>query len=295
MIKKPLLAASLEDASTLTFPQYVTPKLDGIRCLKVDGKVVSRKFIEIPNHHIRNWIQANCPDGFDGEIIIPGKTFNETQSAVMCADGHPDFIYYVFDYVQDDLKKDYVDRCEDMCKWMEWAKDMTKLIVLLPTKIKTLDGLILYEKFAVLDGYEGIMLRKADSPYKCGRSTLKEGALLKWKRMEDSEAVVLGFEEQLENRNEKVRDNLGNAKRSSKKANLVPKDTLGCLLVRDIKTGVEFSVGTGFDDALRKEIWYNQDTYIGKMVTYQYQPHGMKDKPRCPSFKGFRDERDISE
>ena len=292
-ITKPILAETLENPQELKFPMLATPKLDGIRCLKVNGKAVSRKFIEIPNHHIRNWIEANCPDGFDGEIMLPNKTFNETQSAVMREEGEPDFQYFVFDYVVSDLKRGYRDRCEDLREWM--TNDKTKVVVVLPHVINDYETLRQYEIQAVANDYEGVMLRAPNSPYKCGRSTLNEGYLLKFKRFEDSEAEVLGFVEQMANNNEKVKDELGNSKRSSHKANKAPKNTLGKILVRDLKTGVEFSIGTGFDDAMKKEIWDNQPTYIGKLVTYQFQPSGMKDKPRFPSFKGFRDLRDISE
>lgn len=299
MITKPLLAATLEDILTLQFPLLGTPKLDGIRCLNIDGKAVSRKFIDIPNHHIRNWIEAHVPNGMDGEIIIPGATFNETQSAVMTEEGTPAFTYYIFDYVKDDINKPYSDRCNDLREWMlSWdektVRSLVHISVLIPKLITSLEQLVLYEMDAVLDGYEGVMLRKPEGAYKCGRSTLKECILLKWKRMETAEAIVIGFVEQMGNQNEKGRDNLGNAKRSSKKANLVPKATLGCLLVRDVDTGRPFGVGTGFSDELRKEIWNNQALYIDKKITYQFQPHGTKDKPRIPSFKGFRDERDIS-
>ena len=292
-----MLAETLEDPKALTFPMLATPKLDGIRCLKINGKAVSRKFIEIPNNHIRNWIEANCPDGFDGEIMLLGKTFNETQSAVMREDGEPLFQYFVFDYVVSDLKRGYADRCEDLLLYMRTAKNMTNVIVILPVVINSFETLRHYEIQAVANNYEGVMLRTPDSPYKCGRSTLNESYLLKFKRFEDSEAEVLGFVEQMANNNEKVTDELGNSKRSSHKANKSPKGTLGKLLLRDVKTGVEFSIGTGtgFDDKMKKEIWDNQDKYIGKFVCYQFQPSGMKDKPRFPSFKGFRDSRDIGE
>lgn len=297
MIKKPILAETLEDPTALNFPMLATPKLDGIRCLKVNGNAVSRKFIDIPNHYIRNWIVAHCPDGFDGEIMCPGKTFNETQSAVMREEGEPDFQYFVFDYVIDDLKRGYKDRCEDLRELMTTAKNMTKVVIVLPHVINNYETLRHYEIQAVANDYEGVMLRTPDSPYKCGRSTLNEGYLLKFKRFEDSEAIVLGFVEKETNKNEKVKDNLGNSKRSSHKANKVPAGTLGKFLVRDIKSGQEFSIGTGqgLGDVLRKEIWDNQDKYIGKTITYQFQPSGMKELPRFPSFKGFRDERDMSE
>lgn len=48
-ITKPMLAASLDSLDSVNFPVYVTPKLDGIRCLKVGGEIVSRSFKPIRN------------------------------------------------------------------------------------------------------------------------------------------------------------------------------------------------------------------------------------------------------
>ena len=48
-----------------------------------------------------------------------------------------------------------------------------------------------------------------------------------------------------------------------------------------------FEVGSGFTEAQRRE-YYNDTSLIGKLITIKYQPAGMKDKPRFPTFKGFR-------
>ena len=84
-------------------------------------------------------------------------------------------------------------------------------------------------------------------------------------------------------------------KRSSKKADKQKADTLGEFFVKDVKTGLEFYIGTGqgLTKALRKEIWNNKDSYVGKLIKYKYQPSGQKDLPRFPSWLGFRDERDM--
>ena len=57
------------------------------------------------------------------------------------------------------------------------------------------------------------MVRTPDSPYKCGRSTEREAWLLKIKRFEDAEAVVLGTYEGMSNMNEAGVDAFGRTKR----------------------------------------------------------------------------------
>lgn len=290
MITRPLLAATLEDVNTLRFPVLATPKLDGIRVLKVDGKAVTRKFKPVPNTYIRELLEKHLPDGIDGEIMTPG-TFNDIQSKVMSFDGEPEFSFCAFDYVKDDLNKPYSERVSDMLKSIK-KKPPFDIVYLRPVQINSIEELLAFEEECLAQGYEGVMIRQPDSKYKCGRSTPKEQILMKLKRFLDAEAIVVGFEEKLHNDNIQERDEFGLAKRSSKKDGLVPANTLGSLIVEDQKTKVRFGIGSGFDDALKQEIWNNRDSYINKLVKYKYQSVGVKDAPRFPVFLGFRSKLD---
>lgn len=287
MIKKPMLAVAVEDLNNIKFPVLCTPKLDGIRCLIVNGRAVSRKLKPIPNHHIRTYLEEHCLEGWDGEIIIPGKTFNEVQSLVMTEAGEPDFEYQVFDWYEDGVG--YLDRMSKLVDVVPWPK---KITILYPIMVSSVDHLLQYERYCLDNGFEGVMLRTPDSLYKFGRSTLKQGWLLKLKRFKDAEATVIGFIEKMHNANEAKLDELGHTKRSSHKENLIPAGTLGTLVV---KAGdYEFGIGTGFDDEQRKTIWENRDAYLGKLVTFKYQEAGMLERPRFPVFKSFRHEDDVS-
>ena len=269
-----MLASAVEDTSTIDYPVLVSQKLDGIRCLIIDGKALTRKFKLIPNHHVRKLLET-LPSGLDGELICPGKTFNETQSLLMTEEGEPEFEYHVVDFVKEELTKTFAIR------------------TIVSILVKDEAHLKFIEEQYLKGGFEGTMIRAFNGPYKCGRSTLKEGYLLKLKRFTDSEAEVLGFVERMHNENEAKKDELGHTKRSSHKANKKPANTLGALKVKDVKTGVEFEIGTGFDDATREFVWNNQEKFKGKFVCYRYQSSGQKDKPRFPSFKGFRDSKDF--
>jgi DNA ligase-1 len=113
------------------------------------------------------------------------------------------------------------------------------------------------------------------------------------KRFEDSEAVILGYEEQLHNTNEAKTDAFGKVERSTAKGGMVPKGVLGTLIVRDVKTGVEFKIGTGFDDSIRANLWKERSSLPGKLVKYKYQPSGVKEAPRFPTFIGLRHLEDL--
>ena len=129
-------------------------------------------------------------------------------------------------------------------------------------------------------------MRAGNSPYKFGRSTFKEHYLLELKTFLDAEAEVVGFVPLYENQNEPTRDALGHQVRSSKLSNLIAKPKLGAITVR--MEELTFNIGSGFTDVERYNIWANQSYYLGRQVTFKYQPHGTKENPRCPIFKGFR-------
>lgn len=295
MITKPMLATKCTNKAKIRFPVLATPKLDGIRCLKIDGQAVSRTFKRIPNPYIRGVIEQNLPNGVDGEIMIPGKTFGEITGTVMSSKniGPPfTFQYWVFDFVCDGITSvPYWQRNADLAG----LAVPSFVVKVLPVPIYNLVQLDAFEQKCIDEGYEGAMIRTPDSPYKCGRSTEKEGWLLKIKRFEDGEAVITGFEEKMHNQNEAKKDVFGRTDRSTCKEGMVPAGTLGTLLVRDTKTGIEFGIGSGLDDVARDEIWIHRALYLGETVKYKYQPYGVKEAPRFPVFLGFRHKDDISE
>lgn len=298
MITKPMLAPTDPvdlgacDHYPIQYPVLASPKFDGIRCLRVSNQTLSRKFKPIKNQHVQK-LTVNLPNGLDGELMLDGKPFNEVSSAIMSEDGEPDFRYYVFDYVGGALTEPYIDRVQKL-------KNLTLppfCVKVIPVLIKNEAELIAYEQQCLAQGYEGVMIRHPQGCYKCGRATVKQGWLLKVKRFTDSEAEIVGFEEQMHNTNEAEEDELGHTKRSKAKAGLVPAGTLGKLIVREIGDnpwkGKTFGMGTGFDAAMRQEIWDNRDKYLGRIVTYKFQNHGIVDLPRLPVWKGFRSQDDM--
>jgi DNA ligase-1 len=279
----------------LTYPLYVSPKLDGIRAVIVDGVVMSNSMKPIRNEYVQECFgreELNC---LDGELIV-GKPWAEdvylkTNSGVMSKEGKPDVMFYVFDNIfREDDWIDWFVRV-DQNRYFENLFHNVRLVN--QYHVFTQKGLKEHEAAFVASGYEGAMVRKPNSPYKHGRSTVNQGYLLKLKSFLDSEAVIEGYEELLHNNNEKKTNELGYAQRASHAENKTPGGVLGALHVRDVKTGVDFHIGTGFDAATRKQLWDNRELLIGKIVKYKYFPVGVKEKPRHPSFLGFRDPDDM--
>jgi DNA ligase-1 len=293
---KPMLAVEYDPAK-LQFPVFASPKLDGIRAVVKDGKLLSRSLKLIPNKHVQSMLARPEFDGFDGELIAGSPTapnaMQEATSLFMSQDKVQPFTWFVFD--QHDMPGTIYDtRLFSLENQVEDMYNPAHVKVLPQTTIADLAALDEYEAVQVGLGYEGVILRAPRGQYKYGRSTVKEGWLLKVKRFTDSEAIVLGFEEQMHNTNEKQVNELGRSKRSTHAAGLVGKGTLGALVVRDIVTGVEFNVGTGMTDGVRDHIWANRDSHEGMIVKYKSFLVGVKTAPRHPVFIGFRSPLDMS-
>jgi DNA ligase-1 len=294
-----MLAATLEDVSALQYPVLASPKYDGIRCVIRDGRALTRSLKPIPNVHMREVLEAMGARawGFDGEIMLPyPATFQAVESAVMSREKPPpaDWFYAVFDWCPAAVDKvPFCDRLESVGRLIAACKFGQHVRFCEHTVIANEAMLASYEKDALTAGHEGVMLRALDAPYKFGRATAREGWLLKLKRMVDAEAEIVGSLELQHNRNEAFTGELGQTKRRTLKSGKVDGGMLGKLVVRDLKTGIEFKIGTGFTLAQRKLWWRIRDALIGRVVRYRFQEHGVKDKPRIASFSGFRDRRDL--
>ena len=288
---KPMLAASVseEQLSALAFPILATPKLDGIRFLKL-GNLKSRTLKNIPNQYIQDLVK-DLPDYIDGEIIC--GSFQKTTSLCMSDYKEDHFTLYVFDCFKNQSDP-YTVRLDTLKMLDIKTTDKFTVINLFPIVLNSVQEILDYEIKCLSEGYEGVMLRSPDGEYKYGRATFKQQWLLKLKRFVDHEAVVVGFDELMHNDNEAQINELGRTKRQTLQENLTPANTLGSLLV---KMGeIEFKIGSGFNEQQRQEIWDNKEQYLGKLVKFKtFENTGVKVKPRFPVFLGFRAEQDCSE
>lgn len=105
-------------------------------------------------------------------------------------------------------------------------------------------------------GGEGLMLRQPGTFYEVGRSS----TLLKVKSFFDREAIVVAHQP-------------GSGKH---------KGRLGALLVA-LPDGTQFSVGTGFSDAERRD-----PPPVGSVITFRYQELSDGGVPRFPSYVDIR-------
>ena len=277
----------------LHYPKLVSLKMDGVRALRMnDIALASRRFKWIPNHLLCGKA-LTLPVGLDMELWSPELDYNEIQSIVM-SEEHEDtnkIQFHAFDLFNTSGAT-YINRMHHLSHLHMLSEGAINFDF--PLECSNAQELFNHFRFAEACEGEGICFRSPDSPYKQGRSTLKEEYLIKLCRFSKSECRIVGFKEQLLNTNKEKRNALGKMDRSKSIEGMIGKGTLGALECIN-EHGIRFDVGTGIglDDALRLKIWLNRDEYYGKTITIKSKTHGVKVKPRGPVFVGFREEMDI--
>lgn len=271
-------------------------KYDGIRAFGHPKLgLVSRKLKPIPNIKVREKFRR-CT-WLDGELIFGKPTdkncYNLTESVVTTRNAPADGVFfYIFDWFKEpDLS--YLLRRKKM--ELHSLFGVGADIFFAPMyPIASYNALLGFEKKAVKLGYEGIMLRRADGRYKMGRSTVKEGILIKLKRFIDTEVKILEVYPRQKNMNKLEKDERGYAKRSSHKAGKVDLPEVGGFKVKEVKSGVVHFIGPGvLTQAERRRLWKVRKKLVGRIAKCRSQPAGVKDKPRFPRFVGWRSKLDF--
>jgi len=293
MIIRPMKPFELTptDLYSLRYPLYITPKINGVRGLVVDGVMQSSSGKPLPNYSLQQWVKKNKDilEGMDGEIITSHisdpEIWNKSTSFCMSEDKEADFTYVIFDNWK--MGGSYNERINELCVLL--PIDSFKISCITYLLVHTPEEVTEITDSFIARGYEGSVLRSPKSIYKYGRGTLKEQGMLKLKYFKDSEAEIIGFNELMRNANDQELSELGLAKRSSSKDNKVGGGLLGALIVRDVKTNVQFKIGTGLDDETRIAIWRDREKLKGKVVRYKYYDvHVKTGCPVNPVYEGFR-------
>lgn len=290
----PMLASNeiVTDFEAVQYPVVASPKLDGWRCYHNNGPRTRKGFL-IPNLHTRALLMSESLAGLDGELIAGSPTdpnaMQKAQSAFASQDGEPDFTWYVFDDWQR-ADAGYWEAWKDMI--VHRQHKLPEFITILPQAL--VSGPAALEDFSSnckAEGYEGAIIRSPNSPYKYGRSTRKQGWMLKVKPYTYEEATIISLNEKMHNANDLEHDNFGRAKRSSAQAGKMPAGTLGSFTVSNAKG--TFNIGCGhLDDFEKQKLWNIRHAMLGKTITFKHLDHGTKNAPRHGQFVAFRAEVD---
>jgi DNA ligase-1 len=252
----PLLLAETEQGQSDVSLFLVSEKLDGVRAYW-DGKALRTRNGNVIN--APDWFTEGFPGrALDGELWIGRGKFDALSGAVRRQ--APDetewrtIRYLVFELPN--AAGTFRERNEQLKREVAhanvpWLQVVEQWEI---TSRKALD-----QKLAEILklGGEGLMLHRADATYTTGRSDV----LLKMKLWHDAEAEVIGHQP-------------GKGKYDG---------MLGALKVRTAD-GVEFMLGTGFNEAERQN-----PPPIGATVTYRYREVTKRGVPRFASFYRVRE------
>lgn len=283
---------------------YGQPKIDGMRVYHGQDHIPqSRSGKEWKNKPLRAWCQAHpSMVGIDGEVV-PGHIYTEDsfrkgQSETRREEGSREFTFYAFDHtgfpdsVYEVRLSNVADLLNTFGEYQENDAYHARLIVCPTVRVTSVLEVRDFEERMIAEGWEGAMLRRPDRAYKFGRSTNLGGELIKLKRYEDAEAIVIGYEPWYQNENEATQSPLGYTVRSAHQDGKIALERLGALHVElATDTSVKFKIGVmqGITHADRDRLWANRDSLIGRICKFKHQGYGGGyDVPRQPVFLNWR-------
>jgi len=268
-IPGPMLAHDFNKrGKDIKFPCYAQRKLDGVRCLAIQGKgLYSRNGKAFPHlNHIRTEINGLKKGTIlDGELYSDSLTFQEIVGLVKKETLKPedvkkmDKIYLcVYDTIMDGTNEERNMFLDNLFKTHKFTA-----LRLLPTETANSleDVKRLHAKY-VAEGYEGLILRNKAGLYKVGN---RSADLQKYKEFMDDEYKIVGFKEG---------DGLEK----------------GCVIwICETKTHQQFSVRPRGTHEERAEMFKKAQKMVGKKLTVRFQELTDDGIPRFPVGLAIRD------
>lgn len=268
---------------------FVTLKLDGLRivCIKENGSI---NFFSRKGQPIEGLVELEeefklLPDNYvyDGELLLQNDNnldsaslYRETMKIARKDGVKKDLEFHMFDllpvseFKQGKSYETYTVRRGklDMISDREDLKLIQPVETLYYGNDKNKVDELLEE--VTSKGLEGLMVSLADSNYELKRSK----GLLKVKKFNSADVKIQRLIE-------------GQGKY---------KGMLGAVVIHFGESNNEVEVGSGWTDELRKEIWNNQEKYIGSIIEINYFEVSKNSKTgleslRFPTFKRLRLDR----
>lgn len=229
---------------------WVSEKLDGVRARWDGSKLISRGGREFA---APAWFTKGFPKfALDGELWSKRGDYENISSITARRQPHggwKDIKLMVFDMPDHGGK--FSERVTAMRKL-----DRPHLQAVLQFRVDDNAQLMAQLDQLIASGSEGLMLHHQDAHYKSGRS----GDLLKLKRFDDAEAVIL--------------EHIG--------GNGKFQGMLGAIRVRDHR-GKIFKIGSGFSNAERRS-----PPSVGTEITFKHQGYTKYGIPRFPVYLRVR-------
>lgn len=249
---EPLLAKSFETGQIENWQAWLlSEKLDGIRAIWTGKALITRQ--GTPLYPPPSFVKHLPSYPVEGELWAGRGQFNQVMKTVL--DKTPDLkawesIYFMLFDLPHSIEP-YQGRYKELAQLVH---DINQPHIALVKHERLKDEADFNQQVNNIleQGGEGVMLRLSDALYVKGRDT----SLLKYKKAQDAEAIVIGH---LEGRGKY-------------------QGMLGALLVA-LPDGKTFKIGTGFSDTERK-----QPPKLGERVTFAYNGLTVNGIPKFARF-----------
>jgi len=290
---------------------HASIKKDGIRAECGESSVVSRELEDSFNIQVTDLIKSYglCDYEYfiELEIYIHGWLLSDIQRIVLTRDINTkkhqnkirrlaakeelnrralDYLsipknieFYLFDIVIPSMPEaERYEILKEIYSEIKTKYPESKVTLAEKVLIKDLPTLeAMYEK-ALADGFEGLILNNPDAAYHFNRSGKRLCQMLKMTPSKIYEGVILGVNERMENTTESHKNNRGKSVKRKLKDNMVGQGIAATFSTE--YEGHQMKVTIGGTEALRKEIWENKESYIGKTIQFKGLAYGGKNVPR---------------
>lgn len=268
--RKPMLAKDYEgNEDKVTYPCYVQPKLDGVRCITNGQAFWSRNGKMFPRQNFQHLQVKTLPFLLDGELSLYGDVpdFEDVVSVVKRA-GHKDAKHLSFNAFDIMTDQPYVARKKQLKELFlrnqlrilsrNWMRVDTQMV----RSAKELEDM--YANY--LDfGYEGMMVRSAFGLYVPKRTH----DLMKYKPLQDAEFPIVAVKEA--------------------KGKDAGTPIFICAARPYTDEELTFRVRPMGTMQQRRQMWKDRRKLIGVSLTVEFQNLTKYGKPRFPRAKCLRD------
>ena len=266
-------------------------KYDGVHIYKENGEVKTRKHKPLPNKNLKDILEHILPNGVHAEIACKNpydpECFSKSQSFAMTHD------YLLSDCVNDGMAiymfNYFGDNSDVFCNKTYMARHRR---LKYDTLLVQTDWLILADYFLDKNknmmsiaqkewdkGGEGIIVFPLDAIYYHGRCSKTKPYCTRIIKRDRVEGIIIGV----------LPEYYGHGKTIPEELKGTQKELAGKLIVKSNEFTEEFKVA-GMKKHEKEWIWEHKDDIIGRQITFSYKDKGKGDRPRQPSFIGFRDD-----
>ena len=296
----PMLAPNQQPIlDELVYPLIASHKIDGIRMIVKDGKLLTRSLKPIMNVNLQkrfkflaDWSQKNNII-LDGELFSPSVSFPDLSG--MCRGFENELLndlkFYCFDrIISENFDEPYQKREKGIQPILdlfnpEFVIKVKSYVVINAQEVKDL-----FEK-VIADKFEGLILRSLDGRYKSGRATLKENLMYKCKPFETFDSQITGVVQSTEV-NEDAEKKINELGRSVTSKKLSERHTIEKASAFWVDyEGKPLKVVLAMTDPEKVAVWANRDGLIGKTIEYKGMLVGSKDVPRHPVMIRYREDK----